>query len=315
MAEAPPRSILLVDDDRANIQALREGLGPESYRFLEACDGPSALSVVRDAAPDLVLMDVEMPGLGGVEVCRILKSSQKQFGFVPVILMTARGPEGKIEGLELGADDYLVKPIEVAELRARVKSMLRLKASNDALQDSNRQLEALNEKLRELSTTDALTGLHNRLSFNQRFDYEFNRARRYRSSLAVVMMDLDHFKKVNDEHGHPFGDLVLRGVAQALRRELRDVDTLARYGGEEIVAILPETSHRDAEGVAERLRKGVEAERFEVDGRRVPVTVSLGVALYPSRVVESAADLLKLADEALYRAKEGGRNRVRFHEE
>ena len=253
--------------------------------------------------------------LGGIQVCRILKSSQPQFGFVPVILMTARGTQGKVEGLELGADDYLVKPIDAAELRARVKSMLRLKASNDGLQAANRKLAELNARLEELSVTDALTGLHNRGFFDRRFEYEFNRARRYRSSLALLMMDIDHFKKLNDAHGHQFGDLVLQGVAKALQACLRDVDTIARYGGEEIVAILPETPQAEVAGVAERLRLAVESAEFLDQGGRVPATISIGAALYPNRVAQSRADLLKLADDALYRAKEGGRNRVRFYEE
>ena len=251
-----------------------------------------------------------MPGLGGVEVCRILKGNLGQFGFVPVILMTARGPSGKVEGLELGADDYLVKPIEAAELRARVKSMLRLKVSNDRLQEANRQLAQLNARLEELSQTDALTGLHNRYYFDRRIEHEVERARRYGSPLAVVMIDIDHFKRVNDGHGHPFGDLVLRGVAQALKRVLRNVDSLARYGGEELVAVLPETPRSEALAVAERLRQAVEAERFESGGQRVPVTISLGVASGPPPVVENPHEILKLADEALYRAKESGRNRV-----
>jgi diguanylate cyclase (GGDEF)-like protein len=307
--------ILLVDDDQLAISALREGLGADRYRFLEAHDGAGALTAVRDGHPALVLMDVEMPGLGGVEACRILKSSERQFGFIPVILMTARGPSGRVEGLELGADDYLVKPIEAAELRARVKSMLRLKASNDQLQQTNQRLAELNVRLEELSQTDALTGLHNRYFFDQRFEYELRRARRYRSPIAVVMMDIDHFKLVNDGHGHPFGDLVLRGVAKALGRVLRDVDTLARYGGEEMVAILAETGRDEAGLVAERLRVAVEASRFEDAGQRVPVTISLGVALYPSSVVETGAELLKNADAALYRAKASGRNQVQFGED
>ncbi len=309
-AELEGRTILIVDDDRLNVRVLREELGHEPYRFLEAYDGAGALTVVRDGNPDLVLMDVEMPGLGGVEVCRILKGNLGQFGFVPVILMTARGPSGKVEGLELGADDYLVKPIEAAELRARVKSMLRLKVSNDRLQEANRQLAQLNARLEELSQTDALTGLHNRYYFDRRIEHEVERARRYGSPLAVVMIDIDHFKRVNDGHGHPFGDLVLRGVAQALKRVLRNVDSLARYGGEEFVAVLPETPRSEALAVAERLRQAVEAERFESGGQRVPVTISLGVASGPPPVVENPHEILKLADEALYRAKESGRNRV-----
>ncbi|MHB1846857.1 MAG: diguanylate cyclase [Deltaproteobacteria bacterium] len=314
-SEFAGRSILIVDDDRSNVALLRGELSAEEYRFHEAYDGQAALAAVRDSSPDLVLMDVEMPGLGGIQVCRILKSSLKQFGFIPVILMTARGTQGKVEGLELGADDYLVKPIDPAELRARVKSMLRLKISNDRLLEANSKLALLNAKLEELSVTDALTGLHNRGFFDRRFDYEFARAKRYRSSLAVLMMDIDHFKRLNDNHGHQFGDHVLQGVAKALSGCLRDVDTLARYGGEEMVALLPETPHAEVAQVAERVRAAVEGAQFVDGGARVRVTISVGAALYPNAVVGSPADLLKLADDALYRAKEGGRNCVRFNQD
>jgi len=175
------------------IRNIREALKPYDYQIIEAYDGSSALAKVRDDRPDLVLMDVEMPGLNGVEVCRIIKANPGDdgFGFIPVILVTARGPGGKVEGLELGADDYLVKPFDSPELAARVKSMLRLKVLQDELIARNRELDRINRELdqkkqefEELSRTDALTSLFNRRYFEERFLSEFARSKRYRAPLT-----------------------------------------------------------------------------------------------------------------------------------
>jgi diguanylate cyclase (GGDEF)-like protein len=323
------RTVLIVDDDPALVQHVRQGLTPYGYKFREARDGAQALSAIREARPDLILMDVEMPGLGGVEVCRIIKANggEDGFGFIPVILMTARQAAGKVEGLELGADDYLVKPFDMLELGARVKSMLRLKALQDALVEKNRELDRANkelarkrEELLALSRTDPLTGLSNRRYFEERLQEEFTRARRYRSPLSLVMMDIDYFKRINDTYGHPFGDEVLRAVSQVTRARLREVDMLARYGGEELIALLPETSPADALRACERVREAIEGlqlENLATDGtkRMVRCTASLGLASIPSPTLQSAADLLRAADECLYAAKGAGRNRVRQHEE
>ena len=303
------RRILIVDDDAANRRFVRAGLG-DHYEFLEAADGEEALSQVRDYLPDLVISDVEMPEMTGFELCRILKSGDR-FSFIPVILMTAR-PESqsKVEGLDLGADDYLIKPLNLLEVGARVRSMLRLKALRDELLATNQRLHEINHKLHELSMYDTLTGIFNRLYFTKRFDYEYQRAARYAIPLTCVMIDIDHFKRVNDTHGHQAGDQVLRGVAGILEGALRKVDLIARYGGEEMVVILPQTPLERGHEVAERLRAAVAAAEFS-DGRTsLRCTISLGVAAYPHEGVESEDDLLRLADEALYRAKAAGRNRV-----
>ncbi|MFL5319203.1 MAG: diguanylate cyclase [Myxococcaceae bacterium] len=321
------RTVLIVDDHNATISMVRNALAPQGYRFLEASDGTQALSVVRQHRPDLIIMDVEMPGLGGVEVCRIIKANQGEtgFGFIPVILMTARQGAGKIEGLELGADDYLVKPFDLLELSARVKSMLRLKALQDALVDKNRELDKANreldrkrEELLALSRTDPLTGLFNRRYFEERLGMEFARSNRYRAPLSCLMMDVDHFKKVNDSYGHPFGDRVLQAVATVATGTLRDVDLLARYGGEEFIALLPETGPQEAHRVAERVREGIEALVFDwksTEGAKskVKVTASLGVATFPVPSIDSSESLLRAADDCLYAAKQAGRNRVKQH--
>ncbi|MDX2009744.1 MAG: diguanylate cyclase [Myxococcaceae bacterium] len=317
------RLVLLVDDDRAVLELLRRGLEPQGYRFVEAEDGTQALTAIRKHHPDLILMDVEMPGLGGVEVCRIVKANQGAgFAFTPVILMTAGRSSGKVEGLELGADDYLIKPFDMLELSARVKSMLRLKALQDTLVEKNKELDRINHELEEkraaleqLSRIDGLTGLVNRRHFEERLAAEWARSERYRAPLSCLLLDIDHFKKVNDTWGHPFGDVVLKEVAKVARRALRDVDVIARYGGEEIIALLPETSPDEAWRAAERVRMGVEAMRLTCrtvePPEQVRCTASIGVATAPAPTIESAEQLVQLADECLYEAKQGGRNQVR----
>jgi two-component system cell cycle response regulator len=323
------RTVLIVDDDPAHVQHVRQGLAPYGYRFREARDGAQALSAIREHRPDLILMDVEMPGLGGVEVCRIIKANSGEggFGFIPVILMTARQAAGKVEGLELGADDYLVKPFDMLELGARVKSMLRLKALQDALLEKNRELDKANkelarkrEELLTLSRTDPLTGLYNRRYFEERLTEEFARARRYRAPLSLAMLDVDFFKRINDTYGHPFGDEVLRAVASVTRARLREVDLLSRYGGEELIALLPETSPAEALSACERVREAIEALHLDYSGQDgvkkvVRCTASLGLASLPSPTLQTPEDLLRAADECLYAAKGAGRNRVRQHQE
>ena len=317
-------TILIADDDRAVVAKVKDGLLGQGYDFIDAADGQSALSALREHQPDLLVMDVHMPKLSGVEVCRIVKANQGQggFGFIPVILMTAR-TGSKVEGLELGADDYLVKPFDMLELSARVKSMLRLKSLQDELIDKNLKLDLANRELDrkrlellELSRTDGLTGLINRRHFDERLHAEFARAMRYQSPLSCFLLDIDHFKKVNDTWGHPFGDHVLREVAQVAKKALRDVDVLGRYGGEELIALLPETGPEEAAAAAERVRYGVETLKLTADAdggekERVRCTASIGVATFPQGNMQTAERLVQTADDCLYAAKQGGRNQVR----
>lgn len=311
------KRVLLVDDDRATLQRVQEGLSPFGLEIFVAFDGASGLTALRARRPDLLITDVEMPGLSGLDLCRIVKANQgpQGFGFVPVLLLTSRRG-GRIEGLELGADDYLFKPVDIQELSARVKSVLRLKALHDALLEKNQELDRLNRELERLSRTDPLTGLHNRRFLEERLEAEFLRARRYASPLSCLMLDIDHFKRLNDSHGHLAGDQVLRKVADVVRGSLRNVDLLARYGGEELVALLPETPLEEARGVAERIRKAISEVRVEKPAAPQTVllcTASIGVATCPHAEIQDGEGLLRSADDALYLAKAAGRDRVQVH--
>lgn len=305
--------ILLVDDDSTARRLVRQMLEEAGYLVVEGTNGREALRLARDERPDLLILDVEMPEMSGHEACRILKKGTANFSFLPVILLTARDDlQTKLDGLDIGADDYLVKPVNQPELLARLRSMLRLKHLQDDLLQANEALKKVNERLQEMSTTDPLMGIYNRLYFEKRLKYEFQRAARYRSSLSLLMLDLDHFKQVNDRYGHPFGDFVLKRTAGLITEALRQVDIVARYGGEEIVIACPETDGKQILIVAERVRRKIEQAEYRQGDTCIRITVSIGVGVFPADGVASESDLIKQADAALYRAKADGRNCIRY---
>jgi two-component system cell cycle response regulator len=219
--------------------------------------------------------------------------------------------DSKVEGLRIGADDFLAKPFAEAEITARCAAMLRIKSLQDQLRLTRRSLE-------EQSVTDALTGLKNRRFFDERLPEEFRRAQRYADPLSLIMIDLDHFKRVNDQYGHQMGDVVLRDAAASIRASIRDPDICARFGGEEFAVMLPKTHVGGALAVAERIWRalGARVYRQEVPAAgqeaaaEIKVTASLGLAFFPSKDITSADLLVKFADEALYQAKSSGRNTI-----
>jgi diguanylate cyclase (GGDEF)-like protein len=208
-----------------------------------------------------------------------------------------------VTGLRIGADDFLAKPFAEAEVLARAGAMLRIKTLQD-------QLRAAKGDLERLSVTDGLTGLFNRRYFNTRLQQEFHRAQRYSDPVSLMMLDIDHFKSVNDTYGHPFGDVVLRGTAELLSTSVRDPDICSRYGGEEFAVILPKTHLAGALVVAERIWRELGQKRYRVEGTgtEVGATASIGLSFFPSKDIGTPEQLVKYADEALYRAKRDGRN-------
>jgi diguanylate cyclase (GGDEF)-like protein len=312
MPDEAPQRILVVDDNADNIQLLRARLEARGYIVEEAADGEVALErVFSNPPPDLILLDVMMPKIDGFEVVRRIKSDES-LPFIPVIMQTALdSTESMVQGLDAGADDYVSKPVNFRELDARVKSLLRIKGLQSALAQRERELSVANAQLRVMSSTDVLTGVANRRSLEERLHDMFEHSIRLHEPLSLVMCDIDHFKRVNDDFGHQAGDAVLQQFAKLLQTEAREIDRVGRYGGEEFVILLPGTVLDAAVTFADRLRHSVERAEFRYgDGQTLHKTMSCGVAAWPHPLVNDPEALIKAADDALYVAKETGRNRV-----
>ncbi len=289
-----PHHILVVDDEPHILKAVEYILDRAGYLVLAARDGEEALELVARRRPALVVADIMLPGMDGYELCRRLRSRYPD-SLTPFIFLSARDSIGdRVKGMRTGADAYLTKPFHREELLAMVEAIL------------GRHLSYATQLM-----TDDLTGLLNRNYILQRLEEEFARARRYRRPLAAAMIDLDNFKAINDLCGHPAGDRLLRRIAQLLRGEMRKQDFIGRYGGEEFLAVLPETTADDGAVLLERCRKKV----AEITARRgknsegIPVTLSAGVTELAGGD-ENLSELLERADHLLYRAKEEGRDRV-----
>jgi diguanylate cyclase (GGDEF)-like protein len=292
---------VLVADDSSFIRAVvRACLEEEGYHIIAAADGLAAVERCRQDPPDVILLDIEMPGLDGYQVLALLKNDEN-LRDIPVVFLTCRtGMKDVVTGLRGGATDYLKKPFEPAELLARVGAATHVKKLQDQLRERNAELE-------HLSHTDMLTGLNNRRYIEEQLSQQCSAARRRHEPVAVVLFDIDNFKRVNDDYGHPVGDLVLREFARRLRSELRAEDIACRWGGEEFLVILPRAGLDDALATAERIRKIVEATPMSAWGHQVGVTVSGGCAIGPD---DSPESLVKHADVLLYEAKAAGRNRI-----
>jgi diguanylate cyclase (GGDEF)-like protein len=310
--------ILLVDDDPGSIQLMGRILSSvASLRF--ATNGEDALRLARESAPDLMLLDTEMPGMSGFKTCGALKADPA-LADVPVIFVTSHSePELEVSGFELGAADFIAKPVSAPLLLARVRTQLRVKHMSD--------------ELRRLATMDVLTGVANRRRFDESLEAEWQRGIRSGHPLSLLMIDVDHFKLFNDRYGHPAGDSCLRSVAQALTGTIsRPGDLVARYGGEEFAVLLPQTACEGAEHVARYVLGAVEALAIahEDSSTARHVTVSVGIGCYVQnspglapppaasrfsrdpRARHSPLDLVKAADEALYAAKHAGRAQARL---
>jgi diguanylate cyclase (GGDEF)-like protein len=310
-ADGEERSrILVVDDHEDNIEVLRLRLESWGYLTDAVSDGAAALRRVEQDPPDLILLDVMMPEVSGIEVAQRIKAN-RSLPFIPIIMQTALdSTEAKVEGLEAGADDYITKPIDFAELKARLRSMLRIKRLQEALEERERELLEVNERLRHMSQTDGLTGLDNRRHLNERLEEMFQHAERLNEPFSCVMCDLDHFKSVNDTYGHQAGDEVLKQLSTILKEEAREIDRVGRYGGEEFMLLLPGTVLDSAVTFAERVRKRIAGHTFSFPGGTLRRTASFGVSGWPHPKIRACDSLVRAADDALYVAKEMGRNRV-----
>lgn len=310
MEHKEKKRILVVDDHEDNIELLRARLEARGYEVIGASDGQAALDEVAKTTPDLILLDVMMPKMDGMEVVRRLKAN-KDLPFIPVIMQTALdSTENKVEGLDAGADDYITKPINFAELEARVNSLLRIKKLETSLRDREKELSVLNDKLTRISLTDGLTEIDNRRCLEGRLNEMWQHSARLHEPVSLIMCDIDKFKSVNDQYGHQAGDAVLKEVAKILKDEAREIDRVGRYGGEEFLLLLPGTVLDAAVTFAERLREKVAGHTFSFTGGTLQRTISCGVAASPHPRIKDQEALLKAADEALYVAKETGRNRV-----
>jgi two-component system cell cycle response regulator len=293
-------TVLIADDSLVIRAVVRTGLEDEGYRVTEAVDGLTALEACRKEPPDVVLLDIEMPGLDGHQVLAELKSDA-DLQDIPVVFLTSRGGmEDVVAGLRGGAHDYLKKPFEAAELLARVGAATHVKKLQDQLQQQNAELD-------RMSRTDGLTNLFNRRHLDEDLARRHSDSRRHGYPMCLLLLDIDHFKHINDAHGHPTGDLVLRAFADHLRTHVRAGDIAGRWGGEEFLVILPRTDLAGALEVAERIRTTTAAALSAAAGQDISVTVSGGCALGPG---DSAEAVVKLADNCLYQAKLAGRDRI-----
>jgi len=329
MSATKPK-ILVVDDSRLSRETLRGALEERGYHDVEVAGSAKeafeklgiGMGVKRQAEDgfDLVLLDFIMPDMDGMRACKLIKTVE-HLKDVPVIVITGRTDSQSLKAaFDAGAMDFLHKPLNMVELAARVKSALTLKAEIDRrrgrereLMDMTRRLSAANRELRRISSLDGLTGLANRRFFDKALDSEWRRARRMGHSLAVMMIDIDHFKKYNDHYGHLAGDDCLKKVAGVLEAGLqRAGDMVARYGGEEFVALMPATDTAQALELAQEMGRRVEEEAISHQASPVApvITVSLGVAAVVPQADGAPAQLVEAADQALYRSKEAGRNQA-----
>jgi diguanylate cyclase (GGDEF)-like protein len=296
--------ILLADDERIARTMLEHWLRGWGYEVVAVADGEAALEALRtDPELRLGIVDWVMPKLDGLEVCRRIRAESSE-PYRYLMLLTARDDKAHIvEGLEAGADDYLVKPCNALELKVRLRAGRRVV-------ELQQELIRAREELRFEAMHDALTGLANRNALLPQLEKELARAHRNGGSVAVIMGDIDHFKRVNDTHGHAVGDAVLREIAHRLSASVRSYDTVGRLGGEEFLVVLPDCDSRTGAVVAERLRLSICANAVQSDGIAVPVTASFGIAATDQHAAASVGDLIRAADSALYRAKFAGRDRV-----
>jgi len=328
MCKSNSSRILIVDDEPAVVESLALVLGDQGFIIETALSGEAAIAVFATHTVDVLVTDIQMGGMSGFDLMQEVALVDE---YTNSVVITAHdGYSAVKQALELGAYHYLSKPLvdhtaiisaveraasATALARENASLLRKLTASHAMLEDANRQLRELNTDLRELASTDSLTGLFNRRYMDISLDGEVSRRNRYGSALSVLMLDIDHFKQINDSYGHQGGDDVLKTLARILESCVRGTDIPGRFGGEEFIIILPETSVKNALKLAERLRHQVEQSATRSGAEELKITISIGLAgVGKGAKLTSAEQLLSAVDEALYDAKKAGRNRISHNE-
>ncbi len=305
MDQSSPRLKILVADDSPIYRKLVEHALSQEHALLFATNGRQAIDLFAEHQPDLVITDWTMPDISGLELCQRIRRDFRQVYAYVILLSSNADKEEVIEGLAAGADDYVTKPFHAGELQARVRVGRRIVDLHNQVQAKNRQLE-------ELTLTDPLTGLPNRRAIDLWAPRQLSAAARHQFPIWVVLADLDHFKSINDTHGHDAGDTVLRGFAEVLKANTRQSNFCARLGGEEFLVVLTHVEKENVKIPIERIRKQFETKKFTVAGHTFSVTASFGIAGFCGTVAPEFGDLMSRADAALYSAKRNGRNRIEF---
>lgn len=291
------RKVLIADDSKLNIIMITDILHSEGYEVFSVTSGNEVMDAVKEYKPDIVLLDVVMPGKDGFTVCSELKCNY-EFKNLPIIMVTARTEAKYLKtALEIGAFDYIRKPVDAIEVAARIKSALRYMEYQ--------------EKLEEMAMKDGLTGLYNHALLIELLAKEHSKQKRLNGSLAFLMIDIDYFKTVNDTYGHLKGNEVIKGVANIMMSTIRESDVAGRYGGEEFGIILSDIPLDKVIAVSERIRRRIALHSFSLEGETVNITVSIGVCYESPDNDISHRDMIKIADDAMYEAKRSGRNNVK----
>jgi len=303
MPDSRPFTIAIVDDDAAIRRLVHLFITRAGYDSFECTTGEEARAALTSQPWDLAILDRRLPDIDGAVLCHEIKSIP-EFRTRYIIMLTGEDDqEDKVQGLELGADDYITKPFQYPELLARIRAGKRIVDLQKELLETNKRLELL-------SITDGLTKLYNHRYLQDELLRAFEESHRYERPLSLAIIDLDFFKKINDTYGHAVGDEVLKDVSKIFRESVRSSDLVARYGGEEFAVMMPETQLDDAIVFAEKIRALIEETPMHTQAGSLHATVSIGVAAMPQSHIRSAKELVVHADKALYRAKRNGRNQV-----
>ncbi len=307
----PQKNALIVDDSKMNCAYLEFTLEDDGFEVQKAFSGLQALKALDNTLFDLILLDLEMPEMDGLQTLQHIRAKQ-QFRAVPVIMVTAvEEDESLIQCLDQGAYDYILKPVNPPQLLARIRSAMHLAETINELTLAKSELEKTSIELNRLACIDSLSECANRRHFLELCDREFSKARRYNQSLAVMMLDIDHFKTVNDQYGHSIGDSVIQWLGRFCKAQARTSDIVGRMGGEEFASCCPGVNAEGAAVLAERIREGCEQTKQGIEGKHFITTVSIGIAEYTEQDKAFTA-ILNRSDDQLYQAKRGGRNRVCF---